>query len=182
MVYYELKWPKLSVVTFELSAAHHSLEVRQLDKWPGSQPRHPVGICWAPNGQMWALCPSVLAAKAPVSQCLPPRKHFSVSGEDATAGSVPFVTCSLPEAARLGRSVFSSGGEAAESAAVLFGKGGKAQVLDRFSGKGQWLQVAAMWRGRVISTLRLFPAVWGQQAPSCLMSNLAVIYCNCTQL
>lgn len=177
MVHYEWKWPKHSVVTFELSAAHHSPEVRQ----PGSQPRCPVGTYWAPSGQMWALCPNVLAAKGPVSQCLPLRKHFSVSEESAAAVSVPFVTCSLPEAARLGRSVFSSGGEAAGSADVLCGMDGKAQVLDRLSGKGQWLQVAAMWRGRVISTPRLFP-VGRQQAPSCLMSNLTVIYCNCTQL
>lgn len=89
-----------------------------------------------------ALCPNDLAAKGPVSQSLPLRKHPSVSGEDATAASVPFVTCLLPEVARLGRSVFSSGGEAAESADVLFGKGGKAGVLDRFSGRDngyKWL-------------------------------------------
>lgn len=108
--------------------------------------------------------------------------HFSVSGEDATVVSVPFVTCSLPEAARLGRSVFSSGGEAAESADAWFGKGGKARALDRFSGKGQWLQVAVMCRGRVISILRLVPVGESQQAPWCLMSNLALIYCNCTQV
>lgn len=136
---------------------------------------HQMAVC--------ALCPNVLSAKSSASQCLPPRKHFSVSGEDATAVPVPFVTCLLPEVARLGRSVFSSGGEAAESADVLFGKGGKAGVLGRFSGKGQWLRVAVMWRGRVISTLRLFLiVVGGQQAPYCLMSNLAVIYCNCTQV
>lgn len=74
-----------------------------------------------------ALCPNVLAAKGPVSQCLPLKEHFSVSGEDATAVSVPFVTCLLPEVARLGRSVFSSGGEAAESADVLFWQGWKSR-------------------------------------------------------
>lgn len=77
MMLYELKWPKLSVVTFRLSAAHQSREVRQLGKQPGSQPKCPEGSCWAPNG-ICALCPNAPAAKGPVLQHLPLRKCYSV--------------------------------------------------------------------------------------------------------
>ena len=131
---YESKWSKLSVVTFRWSAAHQSLEVRQLGKQPGSQVRCPGGTCWAPNG-ICALCPNALTTKGPVSKHLPPRKCYSVS--EGMLQLFPrhlllLFTCFLPKVPRSGRREFSSGGDIAESANVLFGMGWKSMIFRFF--------------------------------------------------
>ena len=91
---YELKLPKLSVTTFRLSAAHQILEVRQLGKQPRSQPKLRGGTCWAPNA-ICALRSSAPAAEGLLSQCLPPRKSYSVSGGNIAAVLMSFFSCCL---------------------------------------------------------------------------------------
>lgn len=93
-------------------------------------------------------------------------------------------TCFLPKVARLGRSEFSSGGDIAESANVLFGTGWQSMIFRLFLFLPAYSLRA---RDRLVNGCHVegksnfHPQVsccGGQQAPCCLTPNLAVIYCN----